>query len=332
MRERQFIDSIVKSLENLPGKSVGIVTHIGGDADSLTSAMVLRNILIKIYNKEVVSVIVPDQITEMSDSLAQLLGLRISTEPIKADAYILLDLGSVSQLGSLKDQFQSPFILIDHHEFIEDTDWPAFISTIYQSTAEIVLEIALSISYNLSPDEATALFVGIYFDTVRLTLADEESLRKIGILGERGARPKNILTKLEQPMDDSERIARLKAAKRAEIYKCGELIVAVSRLGAFRPSGAKALLGLGAHIAIVGDVEDNIVEITIRQSQEVSERYSLNLVKDVVFPLTRILTGEGGGHASVARLRAKGNFSEIISKCIKQISYSLGTLPVKVED
>ena len=333
MRDRFFIDSIIRKLEELPGERVGIVTHVGGDADAISSCMVLRNILTNRYNKREVYIMVPDQVSELSSNLARILGIDIQTEHIDVDSYVVVDLGSPAQLGSLRRQVHPPVILIDHHEFIEKvSEWHNFVSTSYQSTAEIVLEIALSTGYKLSPEEATALFVGIYLDTVRLSIADSETLRKMGILGELGATPSSILNSLEAPMDDSERIARLKAAKRSEIYRCGELIVATSRLGAYRPSGAKALLGLGAHIAVVGDVDGEVVDVTLRQSPEVSEKYSLNLARDVVSPLTSVFQGEGGGHASVARLRVRGDFSEVMSRCLKQISYCLGAMPVKVED
>lgn len=333
MRNRHFIESIINKLQELSGEKVGIITHTGGDADSLTSSMVLQNILNKRFNKKAIYIIVPDQLTEISSSLAQMLGVNVLTELIDVDFYVALDLGSSSQLGTLRRQIHPPIILIDHHEIVEKLEeWFIFTSTNYQSTAEIIFEIASLLDYELSPEEATALFIGIYFDTVRLSIADDETLRKVGLLGELHASPRNILSNLEMPLDDSERIARLKAAKRLEIYRCGELIVAVSRLGAFRSSGAKGLLGLGAHIAIVGDMEDDTVDITFRQSSDVSDKYSLNLVRDVVSPLIQFFGGEGGGHASVARLRVKGNFSEVMSKCLKQIAYTLGQLPVKVED
>jgi len=333
MRNKNLIESITKQFEKLTGDKVGIIIHTGGDADSIASSMVLRNILIRRYNKKEVYIIVPDQISEVSSNLARLLGLDIHTQLIEADVYIALDLGSSSQLGSLREQIRQPIILIDHHEFMEKiSDWQTFISTNYQSTAEIILEIALSIEYKLSTEEATALFIGIYFDTVRLSIADDETLRKVGILGELKASPSKILGSLEIPMDDSERIARLKAARRSEIYRCGELIVVTSRLGAFRSSAAKALLTLGAHVAVVGDAENGVVDITLRQSPEISEKYSLNLTRDVVSPLTNFFGGEGGGHASVARLRVRGDFTDVMSKCLKQISYSLGAMPVKVED
>ncbi|MEM3449671.1 MAG: hypothetical protein QXP38_12515, partial [Nitrososphaerota archaeon] len=79
-------------------------------------------------------------------------------------------------------------------------------------------------------------------------------------------------------------------------------------------------------------VADDTVDITIRQTPEVSDRYSLNLARDVVSPIVQLFGGDGGGHASVARIRVKGNFSDVMNKCLKQISYSLGELPVKVED
>lgn len=333
MRNQDFIAAITKQLKELSGERIGIITHVGGDADSVTSSLVLRNILIKRFNKKAVHIIIPDQITELTSSLVRMLGINVSTGLIDVDSYVAIDLGSTAQLGTLKQHIHPPIIMIDHHELMEETEgWHIFTSANYQSTAEIILEVASMLNYVLSPEEATALFVGIYFDTVRLSIADDETLRKVGMLGELHASPKNILNYLEMPVDYSERIARLKAAKRMEIYRCGELIIAMSRLGAYRSSGAKALLGLGAHIAIVGEVVDDTIDVTIRQTPEVFDKYSLNLAKDIVTPIVQLFGGEGGGHASVARIRVMGNFSEVMEKCLKQISYSLGELPVKVED
>lgn len=332
MRNTQLIDLLAGHIDSLRPGRVALLTHVGGDADSIASGFVMQGVL-REAGLEVLGLFIPEPVSAASLRLVQLLGIRYGSELPDADHYIALDTGSLEQLGDFRGVVADRLTIIDHHER-KKGDGPlegVYASSRYQSTSEIILELSEARGHALSEMEATALFAGIYFDTVRLTVADPETLRKVGHLGSLGARPQSLLPLLEAPIDDSERLARLKAAKRLRLYRCGELIVAMSRVGAHRASAARGLVTLGAHVAIVGDEADGVVDITLRASSEVRERYDVNLVRDVVNPLVEQLGGGGGGHASAARLSARGKLEDVAGRCVSLIAYRLGAMPSPVE-
>lgn len=334
MRRSELIYDVVKELSTLRGKRVWLLTHVGGDPDGIASCMVLSNLLKVVYGVSDVRFTIPDRVNDEGKKLCELLGLTLEPpDEIYGDAYVAVDVGSPTQLGNLSEKLKGYLLVIDHHE---KSDWEGydakvFSSPTYQSTSEIVLELSEASSYKLNWLEATALFVGIYFDTVRLTIADPETLVKVGVLGNAMASPLNVLPYLETPIDYSERVARLKGAKRAEIYRLDDLLVAMTRVSAFRPSVARALLTLGAHIGIAAHEDGNGTEVTFRASHEVVSKYRINIVNDVIKDLTTKLGGSGGGHATAGRAVVRAGVEEVLDACIKVLSSKLGTVPKRVE-
>lgn len=332
MRERSLIVEILETLKGLRGKRAATLLHVGGDPDSLASAFVLNGILSSL-SVTPAGIAVPSNISDFTEKMASALNITLAGDLPEADAFIAVDVGSPSQLASFYERIGEDLIVIDHHERgVEPFKGRVFNSTSYQSTSEMMLELAEMAGYRLSSLEASALFVGIYFDTVRLTVADSETLRKIGILGELQADPRTLIHRLESPLDYSERVARIKAAKRAEFYRCGDVLIGVSRVSAFKPSAARSLIALGAHIALIGDEVNGESEVTIRQVPETMDQLRLNLVKDVVEPIAGMMSGTGGGHASAARLRVKGELSRVLEMCVNQICYLIGASPARVAD
>jgi len=156
----------------------------------------------------------------------------------------------------------------------QDSMWPegvaVFASPDYKSSSEIVLDLCILNGRSLNAVESSALFFGIYYDTVRLTVADALTLRKVGLLGAYGA----------EPSDESE----------------------------------------------------GFTDVVFRVSPEVVKTYSINVVRDVIGPLTSKLGGQGGGHAAAARVRVPGNFDEVVAKCLELLGYALGTYVKPIED
>ncbi|MEM0444891.1 MAG: DHH family phosphoesterase [Nitrososphaerota archaeon] len=332
MRESELISKLIDDLNGLKGKKVAILEHVGGDPDAMASAFVLSNILTS-WGVDVRGVSVPLHVSDQTEKMAVALGIILRKDLPEADAYIAVDASSITMLSPFYEDLCGELILIDHHEKSEDKiRGRIYSSTAYQSTSEIILELAESTGYVLSELEASALFAGIYFDTVRLSVADSETLRKVGRLGGYGASPRKIIQQIDSPTDYSERIARIKAVKRAEFYKCGDVLVGITRVSSFKPAAARTLLAAGAHIALVGEEIDGEAEISLRQVPEMMDQLKLNLVKDVVEPIARAFVGEGGGHASAAKLRVKGDLGQVFDRCLNQISYLLGAPTVRVID
>jgi len=327
-----LIEGLLKELQGLRGRSVAILLHVGGDPDALASGYVLSEMLAA-WSAEVRGIAVPNGASDQTEKMATILGIRLSKILPEANCYLAVDVGSPSQLASFLDEIKGEVIVVDHHEKVsEPFTGRVYCSPAYQSTSEIVLDLAEAAGYRLSGREASALFAGIYFDTVRLSVADPVTLRKVGVLGEHGADPRELLQRLESPLDYSERLARIRAVRRAEFYRVGDILIGFSRVGAFRVSAARAILALGAHIAIVGDENDGEVEVTLRQVPEMYNQLRLNLVKDVVEPILRTSSGSGGGHASAAKLRVRGEYGRVMELCLQQLSFLLGARPVRVAD
>ncbi len=332
MREPALIAQILETLKGLRGRAVAILLHLGGDPDSLASAYVLSGMLptLSIIPR---GIAVPNHISDYTERMADVMGVDLKSDLPGAEAYIAIDVGSPSQLAEFYEKVGEELIVIDHHEKGgEQFKGRVFCSTKYQSTSEIVIELAEMAGYRLNSSEASALFAGIYYDTVRLTVADPETLRKIGLLGELGANPRAFMQRIESPIDYSERVARIKAVKRAEFYRCGDVVIGVTRVSAFKPSAARSLLAVGSHIALVGDEVDGEVEVTMRQVPEIFDQLNLNLARDVVEPIAKSLSGSGGGHAAAAKLRVKGSLDRVLELCVNHISYLLGASPTRVAD
>lgn len=331
MRKPEVIHELDSFLRNnTQGKKITVITHWGGDADSIGAAYVLIRLLEKHYGASSVSLIIPETLTTHSRAILSKLNLEPANDIGDADVFILIDVGSLEQVGKYLDTVleKGKKALIDHHlHKTYDERIRYVVSDEYQSTSEIIYDLAAHIGWRFSKEEAEALFMGIYYDTARLSVADRESLSKICSLTSLGVEPTQVLMGLETQVDESERIARLKAATRMSIYRVGEWIIATSNVSAFQTSAARALLGLGAHVAVVAgeDEEEETVSISLRAQQDFVRKTSINMGRVLVDVICGKYGGTGGGHATVARVKCKGEIDEILSFIIRQIGQMLSS-------
>jgi len=331
MRDKDLIQGIEKCLKQLSEKIVAIITHSGGDPDSIGAAYVLSNILKKIFQVNGIIFKIPAEASTHSLSLLNRLDFHESEDGLDAaEAFIILDCGSPEQLNDLKWilELDKPIIVIDHHSTSREKfagKAEVYALDEYQSVCEIVLDLASLLGYELSLREAEALFAGIYYDTVRLSIADSETFGKVCRLASQGIHPREVLQDLEVRMDVSERIARLKAAARMRIYRAGDWLIAVSRLSSFQSSAARSLVNLGAHVAIVAGESDEGITVSFRAIKEFIEATGINLGRDIAARIGAEFGGHGGGHSSAAKaLCVKGDLQMVLARCIDLLSELLG--------
>ncbi len=329
MRDEELIKSLKNRLEKLSGKLTAILTHSGGDPDSVGASFVLSRILNSILNVPTIFKI-PAEVSTHSRSFMELLGLKESDKVEAAEAFIVLDCGSPEQLNDYQWILDSErdVIVVDHHSTsLESFKGKAeiFCSESYQSVCEIVLDLADFLGYQLDLKDAEALFAGIYYDTARLVVADEETLRKVCRLASLGVNPRELLSSLEIRMDLSERIARLKSALRMTIYRIGDWLIATSKLSSFQSSSARSLVNLGAHVAIVAGESDEGVTISFRALKDFIEATGVNLGRDLAARIAAETGGYGGGHASAAKAYCReGEVEKILERCVEILSERLG--------
>jgi len=331
MRDRGFVELLDRGLNLVRGGVVAILTHAGGDSDSIGASYTLINILKKVYAVEKILFTIPSRPSTHSKALLNHLNLTIDELRGHEGYFIVLDAGSPEQLEEYRWIFSEPerVIVIDHHT-TSIGSYPKgvklYVSDKYQSVCEIIYDLAELLNYELNSMEAEALFAGIYYDTVRLSIADKISLKAVCRLAEKIVNPVELLSKLETRMELSERIARLKAASRMRIYRIGELMVVLTRVGSYQSSCARSLLSLGAHIAVAAGESDDGVEVSMRAVNEVVERYGIDLGRDVAEKLGGEFGGHGGGHAAAARAYCReGDIDSILSKCLEILSEKLGS-------
>lgn len=336
MRGKKLIEAIERALRSLSEMKVAILIHSGGDPDSIGAAYVLSNILKSLMGCEPLFKI-PSETSTHSVAFLNLLGVSQSDEIDSAEAYLILDCGSPEQLGDLEYILESGkrIIVIDHHSTsIESFGGKAevYASDEYSSVCELIFDLASRLGYALSTREREALFAGIYYDTVRLSVADSEALRKLCALGSNHVNPRELLQGLEIKMELSERIARLKAAARLKIYRVGDWLIAVSRLSSFQSSSARSLVNLGAHAAIVGGESEDGITVSFRALGDFIEATGINLGKDIAARIGAEFGGHGGGHSSAAKAYCvKGSLEEILRRCVELIGEKLGEKPRELQ-
>jgi nanoRNase/pAp phosphatase (c-di-AMP/oligoRNAs hydrolase) len=240
-----------------------------------------------------------------------------------------LDTNTIQQLGDWSKRVEASkaaLIVIDHHASHPETEQKATFSITDEkasSACEIVYSLFKEAEVKPAIDEARALFLGIAFDTRHFILARSATFKAIADLIDIGVKPEETLPLLSLPMEPSERIARLKASKRIRLLKINEWLIAFSHVSAYQASAARALVALGAHVAIVAGQHNEKTQISMRASPDFFEKTGIHLGRDIAKPLGEYLHGMGGGHAVSAGVNGVGDIEASIKRCVKLLKEKL---------
>jgi len=242
---------------------------------------------------------------------------------------VLLDTNTIQQLNNLAEKIKdskAPLIVIDHHAAHPETEKIAKVCITNEevsSTCEMVYTFFKEMNIKPNENEAKAMFLGIAFDTRHFILANSSTLKAIAELIDAGVNAQETLPLLSLPMDFSERVARLKACRRAKLYKIGEWIIALSHVSAYQASAARAIMELGAHVAVVAGQKNESVEISLRCTREFHKKTGIHLGRDIAKPLGEFLHGMGGGHASAAGVNGVGDVEAGLKRCLRLLKEKL---------
>ncbi len=316
---------ITKTLDELDAKLAVLLCHHNADPDAICSAYALAGLLKNLRPKTEVEIGAAQGISRLSKHLLRYLPIEVKTQPNveKADAIVLLDTNTIQQLNNLAEKVKTskaPIIVIDHHIAHPETEQTAKICITNEeasSTCEIVYNFFKQAGIKPGKNEAKALFLGIAFDTRHFVLANSSTLKTVAELIDAGVNAQEALSQLSLPMDYSERVARLKACRRAKLFKIGEWIIALSHVSAYQASAARAIIDLGAHIAVVAGQKNENIEISLRCTREFHERTGIHLGKDIAKPLGEYLHGMGGGHSTAAGVNGVGDIETGLKRCLR---------------
>lgn len=315
----------LRTLRGVRGPSVLIIGHPNSDPDAVFSGIALKRLLLRMRPELSVEFGAPESISEASKRLLSLLGFKdtVIIDPIpRRDSYILVDTSSIRQLGwGIEELRDSEIYMIDHHMPQRDTlkmIRKAYVDPDSPSTAELVFNLYEAANLKPSRDVANGLLAAIIYETRKFSFGRSKTFVVVSKLIGLGADYTGVISLLRSEMGYSERIARLKAASRLSLYVIDNTLIAVSHVGAYEGSAARALIELGADIAVVGS-ENEEVRLSARRRSDVA--LDLNVVLAAV---AEKFGGIGGGHSAAAGLKAKASLDRVFSEVLSMIEESLG--------
>jgi phosphoesterase RecJ-like protein len=322
---------LLKILDEAHASFVLLLCHRNADPDAICSAYAFQGLLAKFRPNVTAEIGTGQGISRLSKHILKHLPITVNLQPSveKADAIVLLDTNTTQQLGQLSERVaktKAPIIVIDHHAAHPETERIAKLCITNEeasSTCEIVYNFYKQLNTKPSLNEAKALFLGITFDTRHFVLAKTSTFKTISELSDIGVNPQEELSSLALPMDFSERVARMKASRRAKLIKIENWIIALSHVSAYQASAARALVDLGAHLAAVAGQKNEKIEISLRCTREFNQATGIHLGKDIAKPLGEYLQGMGGGHATAAGVNGTGYIEKGLKRCLRLIKENL---------
>lgn len=319
------IANIAKLLKERQATFVLLLCHQNADPDALCSAYAFQGLLKRIAPNVIVEIGTGQGISKLSKHILEHTPITVNTKPNieSADIIILLDTNTIEQLGELAETVSrstAPIVVVDHHAAHPETLQKATIAIIedqVSSNSEVVYNFFRQTKTKPNLNEAEALFLGIAFDTRHFVLGNASTFKTIVELCKAGVNPQEKLSLLSLPMDMSERIARIKACRRAKLIKTKEWLIALTQVSAYEASAARALIDLGAHAAAVAGQKNDNVEISLRCTRDFTKKTGIHLGVDIAQPLGEYLQGMGGGHAAAAGANGIGKAEATLLHCKK---------------
>jgi len=303
-------------------KEITIIYHHNADPDALGSAYALQRLLKKLNPKVESHLISPEGISGVSKRVVEIIGVEFDKEEKfdRSDVIFLVDTNTIQQLGDWKEQVENakkPVVVIDHHARHPETSKIAslmFIDEKATSACEILFRLHRTLKVKIDRKCAQALLIGLTYDSGHFTIATSETFEIAASLIRLGADLEQAVSILTCPMSDSERMARLKAAQRIEVEKIEKWIVGTTKISSHQASAARALIGLGAHVAMAAGENEGRLRISMRSQRQFNKETGIHLGRDVAKPLGEAMNGMGGGHESAAGVNGTGELDKVLSE------------------
>ncbi len=315
---------LIQVLSDQKASFILLLCHRSADADAICSAYGLQMLLKRFLPNVVTEIGCPQGINKPSKTLLEHMPITVNLKPNieSAEAIVMLDMNTIEQLDEVVDVIKkspSPKIIIDHHAPSPETQQICKLCIIDEKAAancELIYRLYSQAQVTPTLNEAKALLIGIAFDTRHFALASASTLKTLAKLVEAGIDVQETLSQFAIPIDPSERVAKLKACKRAKITKVEGWIIALSHVSAYQAPAAKALVDLGAHMSAVAGKKNGKLEISLRCTRQFHEQAGVHLGVDIAAPLGEYLGGIGGGHAMASGVSGKGEIPDALKQCL----------------
>ena len=325
------VHEIIALIDKLNVKLIVLLCHHNADPDAICAAFAFSQLLQRLRPELEIEIAAAQGPSRLSKFMLKSLPVELTPQPRieKADLIVLLDTNTIQQLDEWSERVKasnSPLIVIDHHASHPETERLATMCVVDEeasSTCEIVYRFFKDAEVELTEVEAKALFLGIAFDTRHFIIATSTTLKIVADLIDAGVNAQETLPILSLPMEYSERIARLKAGRRVKLLRINDWLIALSHVSAYQASAARALIGLGAHVAIVAGQKGDMLQVSLRSSRDFHKKTGIHLGRDIAKPLGEYLHGMGGGHSVSAGANGVGDVEASLKRCIRLLKEGL---------
>jgi len=294
-------------------RSVAIVTHKNADPDAFFSAYAISKLVKELCGIKA-DLYFPESVSAITKRIVEYFSLKVDylSKGIKDRRYDLvfvIDTGSPEQLGEyveLISREEVKVALIDHHFTHSFFLGKAilYVDAEAKSTAELVYQLYKECGVQIPKDIAQYLLIAILYDTRQFSIARPLTFKVAAELLEIVGEYKSLAGIIKTPMNISEKIARLKASMRMNLFRAGDYLIAITNVGAYEASAARAILDLGADMAFVIS-ENGTIRVSARAKQNIVRNLGIHLGKDVMVKLGELIGGTGGGHDAAAGAEGK---------------------------
>lgn len=289
-----------KIIEQFKNKDALIIIHHNADLDAVGSAIALARGL---FQKKIrCNIFAPAGISAQSRQVLEKYPYPV-LEKIGAftELIFVVDASSKEQLADIEVPEKSKLFVIDHHlqgNLSKIADYK-IIDGKAHSTALLVYNFLIELEVEITYEISFFLLSGLVAETSHFTLVNEKDL-ELALKLMNFVEIERVRSALAVEQAYSEKIANLKALKRAKVYKINNKLIIFSRVGSYEAAVARNLLKLGADISIVENVKLEDVRISGRCKS------NLNVDLALVFKkIETLIEGSAGGHPTAASANGK---------------------------
>src|SRR5829696_4528861 len=310
------LDRAVEELR--AGERFLLTTHEGPDGDALGSLLALHNALEQLGKDSVMFLAAKEFPLPVEYRFLPLTDVFHEPPADVVDrVLVFLDCGNIERMPvSFLRRDGAQVINIDHHHDNTRFGTVNVVDTDASCTAQIVFEVVKRLGLELTPDMASALYVGLVTDTGRFMYenTDPAAHRMAAELLEAGVDVDDTYRRLYErvPLEKLKLIAR--ALEKIECYDDGRLAVTYIDAGDYEAAGAEEVLTEGI-IDFLRALEGTAVAAMIRDKTDggrTARKVSLRSTDGTVDVSAIARVHGGGGHRRAAGFGTDLAYAELI--------------------
>jgi bifunctional oligoribonuclease and PAP phosphatase NrnA len=307
-----------------------LTTHEGPDGDALGSLLAMQGILQQLGKDSVMFLAAKEFPLPVEYRFLPLTDVFHEPPADVVDrVLVFLDCGNIDRMPVSFLQREGAQVLnIDHHHDNTRFGTVNVVDTDASCTAQIVFEISKRLGIEITPELASALYVGLITDTGRFMYenTDAAAHRMAAELIELGVDVNDTYRRLYErvPVEKLKLIAR--ALEKIEMYDGGRLAVTYIDTGDYEATGAGEVLTEGI-IDILRALDGTAVAAVIRDKTDggrSARKVSLRSADGAVDVSAIARQHGGGGHRRAAGFGTDLPYPELVEYLREQVVAQLG--------